>query len=149
MLDQARARHQAALYDHVQDLAEQALETIAKALTSEHVNVRLRAAQIILRVAAPGRAPASLHAAASPTPSQRAFRLTTEDRNHRDVESLVDEARGIAAELPQSDTTRQNPTLSPSRNSRCACGSGLKYKRCCGGVTIRNVSAATAHSCLG
>ncbi len=150
VLDQARARHQAALYDLVQDLAEQALETVATALTSEDVNVRLRAAQIILRVAAPGhRAPASLHAPAptSPTPSPRAFGLATEDRNHMDIESLVDESRGIAASpLPKSDTIRQNPTLSPSRNSRCACGSGLKYKRCCGDIKMLKVSASGSMS---
>jgi uncharacterized protein YecA (UPF0149 family) len=51
-------------------------------------------------------------------------------------QSLVQTAEvdlATMADTFESDTIRQNPTLKsgPSRNSRCACGSGLKYKRCC------------------
>src|ERR1700722_9887448 len=52
-LDQARSRHQTAMFDLVQGLAEQALETVEELLTSEDANLRLRAAQMILRVAEP------------------------------------------------------------------------------------------------
>ncbi len=53
VLDQARSHHQAALFDFVQDLANQALEAVETALTSDEPELRLRAAQIILRVASP------------------------------------------------------------------------------------------------
>ena len=52
-LDQARSRHQTALFDHVQDLAEQALDVVTELLTAEDAHLRLRAAQVILRVAKP------------------------------------------------------------------------------------------------
>ena len=76
----------------MQDLAEQALETVEELLTSEDPNLRLRAAAL----------PAAMEREPDPEPAQ-------------------------------SDTIRQIPTLEsqPSHNSRCACGSGLKYKRCC------------------
>src|SRR5271169_3262589 len=53
-LDQARSRHQTALFDFVQGLAEQALETVEELLASEDASLRLRAAQVVLRVAQPG-----------------------------------------------------------------------------------------------
>ena len=126
-LDQARSRHQTAMFDLVQGLAEQALETIEELLASEDANLRLRAAQVILRVAAPSHP-------------------TKATGSGMEFEALSDHTLARAAtlgpamepepdpELPASDTIRQNPTLQsePSRNSRCACGSGLKYKRCCG-----------------
>jgi transposase-like protein len=126
-LDQARSRHQTALFDFVQGLAEQALETVEELLTSEDANLRLRAAQAILRVAEPSH-------------------LSKDTRSAMQFETLSGHSLARAAKLPaamepepdpepaQSDTIRQNPTLpsEPSRNSRCACGSGLQYKRCCG-----------------
>lgn len=54
------ARHQVNLFDAVQDLTEQALETVAEMLESEDSNVRMRAALAILRVAEPGRVPKGL-----------------------------------------------------------------------------------------
>ena len=128
-LDKARSRHQTAMFDLVQGLAEQALETVEELLASEDAHLRLRAAQVILRVANPGH-------------------LSRDTRSAMQFETLSDHTLSRTAELPagmesetepdaepaQSDTIRQNPTLQsePSRNSRCACGSGLKYKRCCG-----------------
>jgi len=50
-LEQACFRQQVNLYDSVQDLTEQALETVATMFASEDANLRLRAAQAILRVA--------------------------------------------------------------------------------------------------
>jgi transposase-like protein len=124
-LDQVRSRHQTAMFDLVQDLAEQALETVSELLTSEDVNLRLRAAQMILRVAHPGH-------------------LSKDTRSAMQFETFADHSLARVATLPLAnepepagfDTIRQNPTLEsqPSRNSRCACGSGLKYKRCCGSV---------------
>ncbi len=125
VLDQCRSRHQVNLYDLVQDLTEQALEMVATMLQSEDATLRLRAAQAILRIAQPGRVPKGL-------------------RTNMEMETFADQTVAQTAKLdpplveeePESDTIRQNPTLKsePARNSRCACGSGLKYKRCCGSV---------------
>jgi hypothetical protein len=32
----------------------------------------------------------------------------------------------------RTDRQRASRTVTPGRNEACACGSGLKYKRCCG-----------------
>jgi transposase-like protein len=127
VLDQARSRHQVNVYDLVQDLTEQALETVGTMLESDDANLRIRAAQTILRVADPGRLPKGL-------------------RTSMEIETMSDGTLAQRAGLdlgPMStavecDTIRQNPTLKsePSRNSRCACGSGLKYKRCCGSIRL-------------
>jgi transposase-like protein len=53
VLDEARARQQIVLRDFVRELAEQALETVEASLTAPEPEVRLRAAQIILRIASP------------------------------------------------------------------------------------------------
>ena len=146
-LDQARSRHQTALFDHVQDLADQALDVVTELLTAPDAPLRLRAAQAILRIAEPSR-------------------LSQDARTAIKLESIADHKSARATPLPP-DTIRQNPTLEsepdgdrlaplrphipcteprpsgsrqemslnsqpPSRNSRCTCGSGLKYKRCCG-----------------
>jgi transposase len=54
-LQSARARHQSALYDQVQDLAEEALEILSAALNAADLSTRLRAAQFVIRTAGPGR----------------------------------------------------------------------------------------------
>ena len=115
-LDQARSRHQTAMYDLVQDLAEQALETVQELLVSDDANVRLRAAQVILRVARPSH-------------------LSKDSRSAMEFETLSDHTLAksqallpaVEPEPVACDTIRQNSTLpsQPSRNSRCACGLGL------------------------
>ena len=123
VLDQARSRHRTAMYDLAQDLAEQALETVQELLASEDANLRLRAAQLILRVAEPAH-------------------LSKDTKTAMNLETLADHTFARSTALPaiaepepaKSDTNRQKSTLpsEQSRNSRCSCGSGLKYKRCCG-----------------
>jgi transposase-like protein len=125
VLDKASSRQQTAMFDLVQDLAEEAIEVVSELLTSEDGNLRLRAAQAILRLANPGH-------------------LSKETRSVIDFQAL-----DAHTAPPQFDKIRQNPTLSPeqSRNSRCSCGSGLKYKRCCGDQSDRGrPAAATAPS---
>src|SRR5438876_768259 len=56
-LAEARSHHRTAMYDFVQDLAAQALETVATLLESEDASLRLRAAQMILRIAEPSQLP--------------------------------------------------------------------------------------------
>jgi transposase-like protein len=124
VLDKARSSQQTAMFDLVQDLTEQAIEVVSDLLSSEDANVRLRAAQAILRLANPGN-------------------LSRETKSVIDFEALD----AYASPQPEFDTIRQNPTLSQEqgRNSRCACGSGLKYKRCCGDQSDRSRAAvATA-----
>jgi transposase-like protein len=147
-LDQARSRHKTAIYDFVQDLAEQALETVATLLTSEDANLRLRAAQTILRVAEPG------HLSSDTRTAMNLETLEDHSMANRCVQTILPQAptapkgqqgsNDLAAspfalepEPTRFDTIRQNPTVEwqPSRNSRCACGSGLKYKRCCGSAS--------------
>jgi transposase-like protein len=143
-LDKARSRHQTAIFDLVQGLAEQALETVEELLSSEDANLRLRAAQVILRIAEPGH-------------------ISRDTRSAMQFETLSDHTLARVAEPPavmepepdtepaQSDIIRQNPTLQsePSRNSRCACGSGLKYKRCCGSGRAAAATARTEHRPTG
>src|SRR5258708_3241150 len=52
-LDQARSRLHADLYDQLQDLAAQSLETLGQLLQSPSENVRLRVAQTLLRLGNP------------------------------------------------------------------------------------------------
>jgi transposase-like protein len=80
-LDQARSRHQTALFDLVQGLAEQALETVEELLASDDANVRLRAAQAILRVAHPSH-------------------LSKDTRSAMQFETLSDHTLSRAARLP-------------------------------------------------
>ena len=126
-LDQARSRHQTALFDFVQGLAEQALETVEELLASEDANLRLRAAQVVLRVAAPNHP-------SKATRSGMEFEALSDHTLARVAKLPFAIEPELEPEPPPSDTIRQNPTLQsePSRNSRCACGSGLNYKRCCG-----------------
>ena len=137
VLDQCRSRHQVNLYDLVQDLTEKALETVAAMLESEDQNLRLRAALALLRVAQSARVPKGL-------------------RVPMEFEIFADQTLAQSAkldpppieEIPESDTIRQNPTVrfKPCRNSRCFCGSGLKYKRCCGSVqTHRPMQTSQAY----
>src|ERR1700719_571221 len=83
-LDQARSRHQTALFDHVQDLAEQALETVAELLTAEDTHLRLRAAQVILRVAEPSH-------------------LSPDSRTAIGFETIADHASARATPYPTSE----------------------------------------------
>jgi transposase-like protein len=130
-LEQARSRHQVNLYDFVQDLTEQALETVAAMLESEDANLRIRAAQAILRIAEPGRVPKGMR---SEVEFETFADQTLTGKVSLDLEQISELTQEPSPE--EFDTIRQNPTLKsePARNSRCACGSGLKYKRCCGSV---------------
>jgi transposase-like protein len=103
-LNQARASLQTALYDEVQDLAFQALEVLADLLHSTDNNLRLRAAQALLRAAPP--------------------RLPNEP-----ISPEFDTIRHISTpEMPS--TPKASPR--PGRNEQCPCNSGMKYKKCCG-----------------
>ena len=123
VLDKARSRQQTAMFDLVQDLAEEAIEVVSGLLSSEDVNLRLRAAQAILRLANPGH-------------------LSKQTRSVIDFEAL----EALVEPPIKLDTIRQNPIVATdqSRNSRCACGSGLKYKRCCGDLSHPSESTLTA-----
>jgi hypothetical protein len=124
------------------------LETVEVLLASEDANLRLRAAQLILRVAEPSHlSPSHLK---DPRPALDFAAL----HRYTAPPSL---ARGtmfapiVGSESAEVDTTRRNSTLlsEQSRNSRCKCGSGLKYKRCCGnGRTQEDVSETRTHSAL-
>jgi transposase-like protein len=103
-LDQARSRHQVNLYDFVQDLTEQALETVAAMLESDDATLRLRAAQAILRIAEPARLP-------------KGMRSEVEFETFADQSSIQNALPAITPEPAESDTIRQNPTVKPSAQS--------------------------------
>lgn len=50
-----------------------------------------------------------------------------------------DESGGLTAGA-QSGRQVTAPARSPSRNQRCPCGSGKKYKRCCGDPSVAKIS---------
>jgi transposase-like protein len=89
VLDKARSRQQTAMFDLVQDLAEEAIEVVSDLFASEGANLRLRAAQAILRLANPGH-------------------LSKETKSVIDLEAS---AAYTPPSQPESDTIRQNPTL--------------------------------------
>ena len=135
-LAEARSHHRTAIFDFVQDLAEQALETVAALLESEDNSLRLRAAQMILRVAGPAELPKDAR-------SDLEFEMFANSVMAKESPSMPPPGAPQPAEV---DTIRQNSTLSsqPSRNSRCACGSGLKFKRCCGLGRLEQTQSAAA-----
>ncbi len=128
-LEQYRTLHQVNMYDFIQDLTEQALETVAALLKSDDAAVRLRAAQAILRIAEPGRLPKGMR-------SEVEFETFADQSTIGNASLQLKEASSPTPGGVEFDTIRQNPALKgePPRNSRCSCGSGLKYKRCCGSV---------------
>jgi transposase-like protein len=147
-LEQARSRHQVNLYDFVQDLTEQALETVATMLESDDAAVRLRAAQAILRIAEPARLPKSIRSAVEfeTLSDQTLLQKARLDMKKMDLKEMP----GPTPEAAKFDTIQHNPTVKsePSRNSRCSCGSGLKYKRCCGSVLAPRASVSGSRASI-
>ena len=145
-INQARSRHNEVIFDGLQDIAEQAVETLRHLVTSDTVapSVRLRAVQTVLKGVN----------AAQPQPRLK------EDLA---IEALCDalEPRSAVRQPTQIDTSRQISTVSTNRpapaprlpitpitstkvgrNEPCPCGSGLKYKRCCGNPVSTQAAAA-------
>jgi transposase-like protein len=110
VLDKARSRQQTAMFDLVQDLAEEAIEVVSHLLVSEDAKLRLRAAQAILRLANPGH-------------------LSKETR-WVDFEALD----AYASPQPEFNTIRQNPTH--SSEPRC-CGEQPDRSHSIGATAVR------------
>lgn len=61
--------------------------------------------------------------------------LVTQNQLHADIvldtrEGAVESIAGLTAVLNKSATVKQDKL--PARNEPCHCGSGLKFKKCCG-----------------
>ena len=54
------------------------------------------------------------------------YATITVDSSEEAVESIVE----LTAQLDKGSTV--NPDKTPARNEPCSCGSGKKYKKCCG-----------------
>lgn len=102
---EAREDYRHILTDGLLDLASQALQTVQEILNSPETpaSVRLRAALAILE---------------RPTSPDTGWNLPAS------VES--------AAESPQIEEAGAHSDSAIARSAPCPCGSGLKYKRCCG-----------------
>jgi transposase-like protein len=111
-LDRARECHAAEVRSQMESLASQALETLHSILTGPNTSdsVRLKAALAVLQAV-----PAVPQSEADPAAPE--FPL----------ETARNEATFSALRPVDSPTESSIPRSAP-----CPCGSGLKYKRCCG-----------------
>jgi uncharacterized protein YecA (UPF0149 family) len=137
-LEEARTEYDQNLSDELAELAASALATLKALLEDPKTtpSVRLKTALAILeRPRAPERSwtlPTTVE-----SPEQRAYA-----EGLAFVEADAKAAK-IAAAMQKSGVTPGTPAPPKApRNAPCPCGSGLKYKRCCGGP---NGDAKTAH----
>jgi SEC-C motif len=71
--------------------------------------------------------------AGNPRGADLAERLLGDPATRRELRARHKMMRGVARELPQIHHDRQQSAApTPARNAPCPCGSGKKYKRCCG-----------------
>lgn len=113
-----RADH---VVDSLAELVDAAINTFRQILTDEHASagVRLKAALEIVKLVEAQR-PQVLF------PESQVL-----ERLHADLGlSEVAEAPASGERRPAAGGNLSRP--SPVRNAPCTCGSGLKYKRCCG-----------------
>ena len=114
-----RADH---VVDSLAELVDAAINTFRQILTDEHASagVRLKAAMEIVKLVEAQRPQVAF-------PESQVL-----ERLHADL-SLSE----VAAQAPSPHdaspaSAERPPRPGPVRNARCVCGSGLKYKRCCG-----------------
>jgi hypothetical protein len=141
----ARLEYAESLRDQLDELGALALDTIRQLLTDPNTpaSVRLRAAMSILeRPQFPDRGWALPAQAYYPAREQR----IVEDLAL--IESSEPPLRQPASTLENLSSEPVNEPPAPvSRNARCPCGSGQKYKRCCAdraALTNRHAHSAVA-----
>ncbi len=108
-VDLARHDHAAAVADQLHELSSAALATLRDLLTNPQTNdaVRLRAALAVLD---------------RPQPPFGEWSLPADVLTEKHREIIASLAEIQAAEIAEA----------AARNAPCPCGSGVKYKRCCG-----------------
>lgn len=111
LLDQTISNHNSALLDQCAELVDPAFDTVRHLIENEEVPpaVRLRAARLVLEFLM-----------ASPQPAGS--------------EEFPEPPLPMAPRLLPPPPVEFPSTAAPctSRNALCPCGSGLKFKRCCG-----------------
>ncbi len=127
-------------HEQATELAPKAALELEKLLTSPETPpaVRLRAALAILKIASQ---PAT-------QPLRSIVHATVDlETTHRHMLAFKKEAQIVHSPKTENNaqscttgTIRQPPE--PGRNSTCPCGSGQKYKRCCGSVAPLQAAAA-------
>jgi len=126
--DTSRQEYTDSLRDQLRDLSTLALDTIRQLLENPETpaSVRLRAAQLVLnRPQFPKREwalPEPLYTSSQQLHNAEVAALEA-DLNHLRLRQEVERSE-VRAEA--------TPMEAIARNARCPCGSGLKYKRCCG-----------------
>jgi hypothetical protein len=133
-VDQARKDYAESLRAQLAELSGLALDTIRQVLTDPKTpaSVRLRAAMAVLeRPQYPDRGwSLPVPAAYYPETQQRIVEeLAVVDAGEASFRASITAAK--AAAEPALEAAVPDPPPSIPRNSRCPCGSGQKYKRCC------------------
>jgi transposase-like protein len=125
-LDQARNYYAESVRDQLAELSALALDTIRQILSNPEApaSVRLRAAMAVLE---------------RPQFPDRGWSLPVPAYYPESEQKIVDTMASLevgSRSVPTGNTVAQAPRSSPSpgtpRNAPCPCGSGTKYKRCCG-----------------
>jgi hypothetical protein len=72
-----------------------------------------------------------------------AIDLARERGDQKKLDSLQSLARGLEQDrTPPTEAVEGTPVNPPGRNARCCCGSGRKYKKCCGHPSHRRTVTA-------
>ena len=126
-VENARAEYVAILADGVRDLAARALETLKELLDDPHTPpaVRLKTALAILQRPAYPKQTWQLPERIE-TPSQQQVQDVFAEIEADAMEAKAAKAGARVVPLPPREAKP------PARCAPCPCGSGLKYKRCCG-----------------
>lgn len=144
----ARAEYGETLRDKLRDQSARALDTLTELMADPKTpaSVRLRAALAILerpRFPEPGwnlpepvetaQESRMLEQLAVVNAGYRAMRESSaRDAQVRKLQGALAETRQKSTLFDTNSGFSVTPAAQPSRNSLCPCGSGQKYKRCCG-----------------
>jgi transposase-like protein len=128
LFDTSRQDYVESLRDQLRDLSVLALDTIRQLLENPDTpaSVRLRAAQLVLnRPHFPKQEWALPEPISSPQQQLHNAEMAAleADYNHLCLREEIEKSEVRAG---------ATPIEAIARNARCPCGSGLKYKRCCG-----------------
>jgi len=112
--------------ERAQELSYEALQVLQKLLRDEKASasVRLRASLAVIKMSRPGMSTDSTETKRKPAPEQQpqAEPKSETAENSEIVHKVHKAAQSQPVRLP----------VEPGRNSVCPCGSGAKFKRCCG-----------------
>ncbi len=141
-LDAARCNRQAILHDEMDRLAASAVTVLEQTLADDSAPqaLRVNAALAVIRGVnqVSSRKPLLPRTVAENIEMENFLRSLESELNCTGtLDTMVRESRAAASSTACSTEDAQSsrvaaPPPAQSRNSRCPCGSGVKYKRCCG-----------------